>query len=100
MLKNTNKLLEDYAGLEATKTGYVCASGYNVVVSANRGGHRVIGVVLGASSAAARSRITRELLDRGLSEAAGPIGDLRTVVASAPAPGADLRRLKCGRQGG
>jgi D-alanyl-D-alanine carboxypeptidase len=98
-LKNTNKLLEDYAGLEATKTGYVCASGYNVVVSAIRGGRRVIGVVLGASSAAARTRITRELLDRGLSEAASPIGNLRTVVANTPAPGADLRRLKCGRQG-
>jgi D-alanyl-D-alanine carboxypeptidase len=98
-LKNTNKLLEDYAGLEATKTGYVCASGYNVVVSAIRGSRRVVGVVLGASSAAARTLITRELLDRGLSEAANPIGNLRTLAANTPAPGTDLRRIKCGRQG-
>jgi len=48
MLKNTNKLVEDYVGLEATKTGYVCASGFNVAVSAVRGGRRVVGVVLGA----------------------------------------------------
>jgi len=99
MLKNTNKLVEDYTGLEATKTGYICASGYNVVASAIRGDRRVIGVVLGASSAAARTRITRELLDTDRSEAAGPTGNLRTVRANAPAPGADLRPLRCGRKG-
>src|SRR5918994_290949 len=32
-LKNTNKLVEDYTGLEASKTGFVCASGFNVTVS-------------------------------------------------------------------
>jgi D-alanyl-D-alanine carboxypeptidase len=99
MLKNTNKLVEDYASLEATKTGYVCASGFNVAVSAVRGARRVVGVVLGAPSAATRTRMTKELLDAGLSGASRPIGNLRTVMANAPAPGADLRRLKCGRQG-
>jgi D-alanyl-D-alanine carboxypeptidase len=98
-LKNTNKLVEDYAGLEATKTGYVCASGFNLAVSAVRGGRRVVGVVLGASSAATRTRIAKELLDTGLAGATGSIGNLRMVRASGPAPGADLRRLKCGRQG-
>lgn len=99
MLKNTNKLVEDDPSVEATKTGYVCASGFNVAVSATRGGRRVVGVVLGAPSAATRTRITKELLDTGLSGATSPIGNLRTVMANAPAPGADLRRLKCGRQG-
>ena len=99
ILKNTNKLVEDYAGLEATKTGYVCASGYNVVVSASRGGKRVVGVVLGAPSAAARTRVMRTLLDSGLSGSASPIGNLRMVSVGAPASGTDLRRLKCGRQG-
>ncbi|PVE20301.1 hypothetical protein DC522_33165 [Microvirga sp. KLBC 81] len=98
-LKNTNKLVEDYAGLEATKTGYVCASGFNVAVSAVRGGRRVVGVVLGAPSAATRTRITKELLDIGLAGATSSIGNLRMVRADAPAPGTDLRRLKCGRQG-
>ena len=99
MLKNTNKLVEDYAGLEATKTGYVCASGFNVAVSAVRGGRRVVGVVLGSPSAATRTRIMRELLDDGLTVATSPIGNLRTVKADAPATGTDLRRRKCGRQG-
>ncbi|WP_414474600.1 D-alanyl-D-alanine carboxypeptidase family protein [Microvirga sp. M2] len=97
-LKNTNKLVEDYSGLEATKTGYVCASGFNAAVSAVRGGRRVVGVVLGSPSAAARTRIMRELLDTGLSGTAGPLGHLSTVKAEALAPGTDLRRRKCGRE--
>jgi D-alanyl-D-alanine carboxypeptidase len=98
MLKNTNKLVEDYTGLEATKTGYVCASGFNVAVSVVRGGRRVVGVVLGSPSAATRTRNMREVLDAGLNGATNPIGNLRTVKADAPAPGTDLRRRKCGRQ--
>jgi D-alanyl-D-alanine carboxypeptidase len=99
MLKNTNKLVEDYAGLEATKTGYVCASGFNVAVSVVRGGRRVVGVVLGSPDAATRTRIMRELLDGGLTGTTSPIGNLRTVKDDAPAPGTDLRRRKCGRRG-
>jgi D-alanyl-D-alanine carboxypeptidase len=98
VLKNTNKLVEDYAGLEATKTGYLCASGFNVAVSVVRGGRRVVGVVLGAPSAAARTAIARDLLDAGFTGATAPLGNLRAVKAHAPSPAADLRRLKCGRQ--
>jgi D-alanyl-D-alanine carboxypeptidase len=99
LLKNTNRLIEDYTGLEATKTGYVCASGFNVAVAAVRGGRRVVGVVLGSPSAAVRTRMTRELLEVGLSGAARPIGNIEGVRASAPTAGTDLRHLKCGRQG-
>ncbi|RDI58000.1 D-alanyl-D-alanine carboxypeptidase family protein [Microvirga subterranea] len=99
LLKNTNKMIEDYSGLEATKTGYVCASGFNVAISAINGGRRLVGVVLGAPSAAARTRVMRDLLDEGVSGTAGPIGHVRTVRANAPSAGADLRRLKCGRGG-
>ncbi|UVF18712.1 D-alanyl-D-alanine carboxypeptidase [Microvirga terrae] len=98
MLKNTNKLVEDYAGLEASKTGFVCASGFNVAVSALRGDRRVIGVVLGSPSAATRTLVMRDLLNTGLSDGASPVGNLRTMKAAGPAPAADLRRLKCGRQ--
>jgi D-alanyl-D-alanine carboxypeptidase len=98
LLKNTNKLVDDYAGLEASKTGFVCASGFNVAVSALRGNRRVIGVVLGSPSAATRTLVMRELLNTGLVETASPVGNLRTLKAAGPAPAADLRRLKCGRQ--
>jgi D-alanyl-D-alanine carboxypeptidase len=99
LLKNTNKLVEDYAGLEATKTGYLCASGFNVAISAVRNGRRVVGVVLGSPNAAARTRIMRELLDAGLAGATESLGNLRTVKVEMPLPGTDLRHRKCGRQG-
>nr|WP_246407815.1 D-alanyl-D-alanine carboxypeptidase family protein [Microvirga lupini] len=89
-LKNTNKLIENYAALEATKTGYVCASGFNVVTSAVRGGRRVIAVVLGSPNAAMRTRTTKELLDAGLSQATPPIGNLSLLRANVPSPGAAI----------
>jgi D-alanyl-D-alanine carboxypeptidase len=98
LLKNTNRLVEDYAGLEATKTGYLCASGFNVAVSAARSGKRVVGVVFGSPSAANRALTTRELLDAGFSGATAPVGNLRTTRANGPARGTDMRRLACGRQ--
>jgi len=99
-LKNTNKLVGTYAGLEATKTGYVCASGFNVAVSAVRGGRRVIGVVMGSPSANSRNEAVRLLLEAGLSGKGAAVGNLRTVRADAPARGTDLRPFKCGRAGG
>jgi len=97
--KNTNKLVGSYAGLEATKTGYVCASGFNVAVSAIRGGRRVVGVVMGAPTAASRNEAMKHLLDAGLAWKGETAGNLRTVRASAPTRGADLRPFKCGRGG-
>jgi D-alanyl-D-alanine carboxypeptidase len=45
------------------KTGYTRASGYNLVVSAQRDGRRVIGVIFGGRSSAARNERMRDLLD-------------------------------------
>ncbi|MBV9589593.1 MAG: D-alanyl-D-alanine carboxypeptidase, partial [Hyphomicrobiales bacterium] len=42
-----NGLLGRYAGADGMKTGFICAGGFNTVVSAQRGGRRLIAVVLG-----------------------------------------------------
>ncbi|MCJ9735991.1 D-alanyl-D-alanine carboxypeptidase family protein, partial [Bradyrhizobium sp. PRIMUS42] len=47
---NFNKLIGRYPGADGFKTGFICASGYNLVASATRNGRRLIAVVLGASS--------------------------------------------------
>lgn len=48
---NHNRLLGRYPGVDGLKTGYVRASGYNLIVSArNRAGTRVVAVVLGGRS--------------------------------------------------
>ena len=48
--QNFNKLIGRYPGADGFKTGFICASGYNLVGSATRNGKRLIAVVLGASS--------------------------------------------------
>ncbi|MGH6621908.1 MAG: D-alanyl-D-alanine carboxypeptidase family protein, partial [Alphaproteobacteria bacterium] len=48
--RNHNALLESYPGVDGVKTGYTNASGYNLVASAKRNGHRIIGVVFGGKS--------------------------------------------------
>ena len=47
------------------KTGFTCGSGYNLIASAKRNGHRLIGVLLGAHSSAERFAQMGNLLDVG-----------------------------------
>jgi len=53
------------------KTGFTCASGYNVVASATRDGHRLIAIVLGAVSRQKRSERATELLEAGFAHLTG-----------------------------
>jgi D-alanyl-D-alanine carboxypeptidase len=92
ILRNTNSLLGRYAGTDGMKTGFICASGYNVVASATHDGKRLIAVVLGAPSSAARSVKAAELLERGfaqnplswLTPALGSVEALSPVEATPP----------------
>jgi D-alanyl-D-alanine carboxypeptidase len=62
---NTNKLIDAYAGADGMKTGFICASGYNLVATASRDGKRLIAVVLGAKTDNARAMNAAELFERG-----------------------------------
>lgn len=62
---NHNRLMSEYAGMDGLKTGYVGASGFNLVASAKRGNKRLIGVVFGGRSTASRNAHMADLLDRG-----------------------------------
>ncbi len=62
---NHNHLLGNYDGVDGIKTGYIHASGFNLVASAKRDGRRLIGVVFGARSPAERSYKMAGLLDKG-----------------------------------
>ena len=66
---NTNRLIESYPGADGMKTGFICASGYNLVATATRGDRRLIAVVLGAqSSGQMRGALAAQLLERGFSQ--------------------------------
>ena len=61
---NHNHLMERYPGMDGMKTGYVAASGFNLVSSAVQNGTRLIGVVYGGKTAALRDDYMAGLLDR------------------------------------
>jgi D-alanyl-D-alanine carboxypeptidase len=65
--RNHNKLLSQYKGTDGIKTGYVRDSGYNIVVSVERKGRRVIAAVFGGKSPRSRDRHIKVLLRRTFS---------------------------------
>ncbi len=67
------RMLQSYPGADGLKTGYIEASGYNVVTSALWGGTRLIGVVLGASSGWERDQHMASLLDQGFERMGVPM---------------------------
>jgi len=101
IMHNTNRLLDAYPGADGMKTGFICASGYNVVASATRGDKRLIAVVLGASSSAARTGRAAQMFERGF--AASPLswlmpshGTVDALVPIAVDP-PNLREEICGK---
>lgn len=63
--KNHNNLLRSYRGMDGFKTGYVRASGFNLVASAKQGDRRLIAVVFGGRTAKRRDRHMASLLNQG-----------------------------------
>jgi D-alanyl-D-alanine carboxypeptidase len=64
-LHTHNGLLTNYAGADGMKTGFICDSGFNVVASATREGHKLIAVVLGEATGGERSTRAANLLEHG-----------------------------------
>lgn len=65
IILNSNNLLGRVDGINGMKTGYICASGYNLVASARRGEREIIAVVLGAPRLDIREEVTASLLELG-----------------------------------
>jgi D-alanyl-D-alanine carboxypeptidase len=63
--RNHNNLMGHYPGIDGMKTGFICASGFNVVATATRDGKRLIAVVLGSQSTAVRAVKAAQLFERG-----------------------------------
>ena len=60
---NHNGLLGRYEGADGLKTGYIDASGFNLAASVQRGNLRLVGVVMGGRTAAARDKQMAGLFD-------------------------------------
>ncbi|MET0606272.1 MAG: D-alanyl-D-alanine carboxypeptidase family protein [Beijerinckiaceae bacterium] len=95
ILKNTNGLIGRYPGAHGMKTGFVCASGFNLVGLASRGGRTLIAVVLGAGSGAERSVKTAQLLDQGFASWSSNGQTLANLPASGYDSAPDMRDEIC-----
>ncbi len=73
MIPNHDRMLQTYPGADGLKTGYIDASGCNLVTSAVRGEVRLIGVVMGASNGYERDTHMASLLDAGFDHMGVPI---------------------------
>jgi D-alanyl-D-alanine carboxypeptidase len=101
VMRNYNSLIGRYAGADGMKTGFICASGFNLVASASRGNRRLIAVVLGAPSGPVRAVKAAALLERGfngggLNWLTPSLGSVETLQAIDSAP-PDLREAMCGK---
>jgi D-alanyl-D-alanine carboxypeptidase len=100
VMRNYNSLIGRYDGADGMKTGFICASGFNLVASATRRGKRLIAVVLGSPSSPYRGAKAAGLLERGFNRGAlawltpslGAVESLQPINAQPP----DLRDAMCG----
>lgn len=93
---NHNRLLGKYDGMDGMKTGFINASGFNLVASVKRGNRRVIGVVFGGRTAASRNAHMVEILDAAWNR----LPRVQIAIANPPRPtrkpytGGELASLK------
>ena len=86
-IRNHNRMLGDYDGADGIKTGFINASGFNIVTSAQRDGVRLVGATFGGSSWVERDRHMGALLDQGFSRmGVAPRAPSAVMAAAAPAP--------------
>jgi len=60
-----NAILTNFPGGDGIKTGFTCASGYNLAASATREGTKLVAIVLGEATSAKRTARASALLEHG-----------------------------------
>src|SRR5262245_3813006 len=65
IIRTHNGMLVSFPGADGMKTGFICDSGYNIVVSATRDGRKLVAVILGEQSRASRKDLATDPLNTG-----------------------------------
>jgi len=100
VVRNYNQLIGRYPGADGMKTGFICASGFNLVATATRDNKQLIAVVLGAPSSPVRAVKAAEMLESGfaqnplswLTPSLGTVDSLVPIDAAPP----NLKDEMCG----
>lgn len=69
VIRGHNDLLGRVEGVDGLKTGFIRASGFNLATSAQRGGRRIVAVVMGGETARARNAHMEDLIETYLPKA-------------------------------
>jgi D-alanyl-D-alanine carboxypeptidase len=98
--RNYNILLGRFAGADGMKTGFVCASGFNLVGSATRNGRTLVAVILGEKSQVGRAEKAADLLASGFAAPSGFGSTLDTLkqTGGQAKPAIDMRDTVCSKQ--
>jgi D-alanyl-D-alanine carboxypeptidase len=83
-IRNHNNLLGRVTGVDGIKTGYVNASGFNLLSSVDRDGKRLIAVVMGGESAAARDAQMAHVIEGAYEELNRRLGPAQAMYVSLP----------------
>lgn len=106
-MRNHNKLLGAVDGCDGLKTGYTRSAGFCLVATAQRGGRRVIVVVMGSSTSKVRDAHVKKFIEEGFAkipadsvftgapvavspvpvESLAPVGDVTPVTPVSPVAG-------------
>lgn len=98
VMRNHNHLIGRYPGADGFKTGFTCASGFNVVATASRGGRQLIVVVMGATSARGRAETAAGLFERHFASYGGG-SSLDAVPNDLTSGPPNIRDQACRRRG-
>lgn len=83
IMRNHNHLLGKVPGVDGIKTGYTVDAGYNLAASAKRDGKRILVILLGARTAAARDARVANLIELGFAQPVTKSGAARARGAGA-----------------
>lgn len=86
VIPSHNRFVLNYEGADGLKTGFINASGFNLVASAVRNGHRLIGAVFGGNTGAWRDHRMAELFDKGYAHINGGETEMVSAQEEEPAP--------------
>jgi D-alanyl-D-alanine carboxypeptidase len=89
--RNHNRLLGQVEGVDGIKTGYTRASGFNLATMAEREGRRVIVIVMGGETAAARDAQVAYLVEGAFQEFARREDPNAATFASMPTNRLDVQ---------
>jgi D-alanyl-D-alanine carboxypeptidase len=82
---NHNRLLGNVAGVDGIKTGYINASGFNLVASVKDDGRMIVATVMGGRTGSSRNAHMRELIAENIDEASrGGGGNLIARAGASP----------------